>query len=143
MKCGFAFIVALIFAAALSLPVNAGSWYVTVDQSALAFGDSVTFTAAVPKAALQGGRTPQYPGTSPAIQVDCYQAGVRVYEDFAPVASKDHIDGGWIIHTGPLPMMGPTWTSGGASCSVIVWYVDNHSPNNFVIVATTTYQVGA
>lgn len=150
----FAAVVVSIIAVVIALSywpadVRAADWYVTVNEPApIVYGQGVSFTATVPKQFFNKNRKPQYPITS-SFQVDCLSAPLDslsflVKEDFAAVASRKPISGGWLVITEPLPMSGPLWPVGQAAhCGVTVWYVDN-GPNSgptFVIVSDASWEV--
>lgn len=141
-------LLALAFAASTLTSSTPFVGSVTLNEPApYVYGQSVSFTAQVPKQFYNRNRKPQYPITG-AFQVDCYDTsnGIRlVMEDFAATQDRDPISGGWLVHTVPLPMSGPLWlTPSPAQCVVTVWYIDN-GPNNqptFVIVASEHWTVG-
>lgn len=130
-------------------PVQAS---ISLDQTAPAFGQPVTFTVTYPSVARKkiGQRIP----FNPVVAITCFQAGVHVYTSNALIATEQAVGQGWWQGvTQQMPMdstsnMAPNaapWTSGGAYCDATLGYWSKNQDGSFAFtgLADTSFAVGA
>lgn len=147
-------LLALAVAAAILVaakPVDAATYYLSLDQSAPAYGDSVTFTLTYPQDAAKNSRHPQF-HEQPVVFVFCYQAGALVYQTVAYPIDKTHVGRDeWLGHTYPIqlpyvpnPDIPGDWTSGAADCTATsVYFTDDGDVVTAHTIATTTFHVSS
>lgn len=117
--------IALVLGIALVMSNSAPSApSLTLNQSNPAFGQAVTFTGVYGK--VYGGRQPQLPN-QPQVQVNCtLDADGSGWQANQETTNKQSLGGGWNQSTYPFTLGGQNWTSGGASCSAVLFYFDGN-----------------
>lgn len=117
---------------------------ITLDQPNPVYGQSITFTAVYPKEATRKvGRQQMW---NPAVQVDCYQANVRVFTANNAFVKDQHLATGELTGvSGPI-ILGVlanenTWTGGAASCSGTLYYFGHDELIH--VLAQTPFEVAA
>ncbi len=108
------------------------------------YGDTVDFTGVYPKVATRRIGTQQH--WNPAVQVDCYRDGVRIYSANTAIYKDKQAGGGELTGvSGPVHLGGTangwTWTEGAATCSATLWYFGHDELTHFL--AQITFEVAA
>lgn len=123
------------------------TYSIVLNQSAPHFGDSVNFTGVYPKeATIKAGRQQM---NNPAIQVDCYQNGVRIFTmNQATVSSTNNQDGTITGVFGQVTLSGGgngfSWTGGAANCYTTLYYFSRLKGTQslqYNFLAQTTFDV--
>lgn len=116
----------------------------TLNQSSPVYGQTVTFTASYPKyARVKVGRQQQ---NNPALQIDCLQNGVHVFQANTSFTNEVHnADGSYTGTSGPVTLGSAgnenTWTSGAASCTATLFYYGKDNQNH--VLDTLQFEVAA
>lgn len=94
----------------------------TLDQPNPVFGQAITLAGVYGK--VYNGRQPQLPN-QPQVQVNCtLDADGSGWQANQETTNKQSLGQGWNQSTYPFTLSGANWTSGGASCSAVLFYFD-------------------